>query len=157
MRIEPGQHAVDRRFDQLGVVGLLHVVGAHPLEHVAEQVELPIGVGAAASGLGAGPHQHQPRLGREQGERGASRRAKENQGSLAHYPRTFSLSVVAHHGLGSTGVPSLRNSTYSTGWLEPVATAAADCGPPPITATGSPVSTNWPGSTEIRSIPARRI
>src|SRR5206468_12549173 len=28
MRIEPGQHAVDRRFDELGVVGLLDVVGA---------------------------------------------------------------------------------------------------------------------------------
>ncbi len=44
MRIEPGQHAVDRRFDELGVVGLLDVIGAHALEHVAEQVELPVGV-----------------------------------------------------------------------------------------------------------------
>src|SRR6516225_7390148 len=45
MRIEPGQHAVDRRFDQLAVVGLLHIVGPQPLEHVAEQAELAIGVG----------------------------------------------------------------------------------------------------------------
>ena len=45
MRIEPGQHAVDRQLDQLAVVGLFHVVGAHALEHVAEQAELPIGVG----------------------------------------------------------------------------------------------------------------
>src|ERR1700751_2376600 len=35
MRIEPGQHAVDRRFDQLAVVGLLHIVGPHPFEDVA--------------------------------------------------------------------------------------------------------------------------
>jgi hypothetical protein len=90
-------------------------------------------------------------------ESGTGHGTDEDQGSLAHYPRTFSLSVVAHHGLGSTGVPSLRNSTYRTGWLEPVATAAADCGPPPITATGSPVRTNWPGSTEIRSMPASKI
>ena len=49
MRIEPGQHAVDRRFDQLAVVRLLDIVGAHALEHVAEQVELAIGVGEAAA------------------------------------------------------------------------------------------------------------
>ena len=46
--------------------------------------------------------------------------------------------------------------TESKACFDPVAIAAADCGPPPITATGSPVSTNWPKSTEIRSIPARR-
>ena len=46
MRVEPGQHAVDRGFDQLGVVRLLDVVGADPLEHVAEEGELPIGVGS---------------------------------------------------------------------------------------------------------------
>src|SRR6476661_1243054 len=42
------------------------------------------------------------------------------------------------HGPGSTGTPSLRNSTYSTGWLAPPALATADWAPPPITATGSP-------------------
>ena len=45
MRVEARQHAVDRGLDQLGVVRLLHVVGADPLEHVAEQRELPVGVG----------------------------------------------------------------------------------------------------------------
>src|SRR5262249_22022164 len=30
-------------------------------------------------------------------------------------------------GLKSTGTPSLRNSTYSTGWLAPPALATADC------------------------------
>ena len=54
MRVEPGQHAVDRRFDELVVVGDLDIVGAHPLEHVAEQVELPIGVGGGRVGLAAG-------------------------------------------------------------------------------------------------------
>src|SRR5262249_8604717 len=44
VRIESGQHAVDRRFDQLAVVGLFHVVGPHALEHVAEQAELAIGI-----------------------------------------------------------------------------------------------------------------
>ena len=61
MRIEPGQHAVDRRFDQLGVVRLLDVVGAHPLEHVAEQAELPVGVGGRRSR--ARPVEHDAWLG----------------------------------------------------------------------------------------------
>ena len=153
MRVEPVEHPVDRLLDQLRIVGLLDVVGAHALEHVAEQIELAVGV--RGGGLRAGP-QDQPRLRGEERDRNASGCAEEHQGSrLAYHPRTFSLLVTAHQGLGSTGVPSLRNSIYRTGWLEPVAIAAADCGPPPITATGSPVSTNWPKSTEIRSIPAR--
>ncbi len=61
MRIEPGEHAVDRRFDQLGVLGLLDVVGAHPLEHVAEQAELPVGVGGSRACARA--VEHDPRLG----------------------------------------------------------------------------------------------
>src|ERR1700749_1080244 len=40
MRIEAGQHAADRRLDELRVVGLLDIVAAHALEHVAEQIEL---------------------------------------------------------------------------------------------------------------------
>ena len=40
--IERGQHAVDRRLDQLGILGLLDIVGADPLQHLAEQVELPV-------------------------------------------------------------------------------------------------------------------
>ena len=109
MRIEPGQHAVDRRFDQLGVVGLLDIVGAHPLEHVAEQAELPIGVGGRR--LRARAVEHDAGLGGDQRQGRACRRTEENEGSLAHHPRTFSPSLAAHHGPGSTGVPSLRNST----------------------------------------------
>src|ERR1700722_17838746 len=94
------------------------------------------------------------RLGHQQRCHGTGHRTEENQGSFAHHPRTFSPSFVAHHGLGSMGVPSLRNSTYRTGCLGAVMTVAEACEPSPITATGSPVSTNWPRSTEIRSIPA---
>ena len=109
MRIEPGQHAVDRRFDQLAVVGLLDVVGAHPLEHVAEQVELPVGVRGGR--LCARSDQHDVWLRRQEREPGTCDRTQENEGSFAHHPRTFSPSFVAHQGLGSMGVPSLRNST----------------------------------------------
>jgi hypothetical protein len=48
MRIERGEHAVDGRLDQLGVFDLLDILGADVLEDVAEQVELPIGVGPEA-------------------------------------------------------------------------------------------------------------
>src|SRR5438552_1423713 len=106
---------------------------------------------------------HQPRLGRQQCESRARSRTEKNQKCLAHHTRTFSPLLVAHHGLGSIGVPSFRNSTYSTGLSELDAgfavTWIAACEPlpgaPPImTATGSPVSTNWPTFTDIRSIPA---
>src|SRR2546429_2363728 len=153
MRIEPGQHAVDRRLDQLAVVGLLHVVRPHPFEHVAEQAQLPVGIGGGR--LCACPIEHDARLGCDQRHGYAGRRTEEKQGSFAHHhPRTFWPSFTAHHGPGSTGTPSLRNSTYSTGWLTPPALATADSAPSPITATGSPVTTNCPKSTDIRSIPA---
>src|SRR5207244_7446831 len=42
------------------------------------------------------------------------------------------------------------------GWFAPPALATADWAPPPITATGSPVTTNCPKSTDIRSIPASK-
>ena len=109
MRIEAGQHAADRGFDQLAVVGLLDIVAAHPLEHVAEQIELAIGV--RGRGTRARSHQHRARLGHEQRQCRAGGGAEENYRSLAHHPRTFSPSFAAHHGPGSIGVPSLRNST----------------------------------------------
>jgi hypothetical protein len=40
MRIERGQHAVDRRLDQFGLVDLFHVVRPDPFENVAEQIQL---------------------------------------------------------------------------------------------------------------------
>ena len=59
MRVERRDHAVDGALDQLGVVGLLDIVGPDPLEHVAEQIELRIGVGVGG------------RLGRRDPELGA--------------------------------------------------------------------------------------
>ena len=50
-----------------------------------------------------------------------------------------------------------RVSRPCTGWFAPPALATADWAPPPITATGSPVTTNCPKSTDIRSIPANMI
>src|SRR5690242_3766433 len=154
MGIEPREHAIDRRFDQLAVVRLLHVIGPHPLEDVPEEAELAIRIGGG--GLRAGAVEHDSRLRGDQGHRHACRGAEENKRSFAHHPRTFWASVVAHHGPGSTGTPSFRNSTYSTGWAEPPARANGERPPPLITATGSPVTTNCPRSTEIFSIPASK-
>ena len=53
MRIEPGQHAVQRLLDQLLVGHRLHVFGAHPLEHVAEQRQPAIRVGAVRRAVGS--------------------------------------------------------------------------------------------------------
>ena len=110
MRIEPGQHAVDRRFDQLAVVGFFHIVRPNPFEHIAEQAQLPVGIGGGR--LCACPIEHDAGLGCDQRYGHACRRTEENQGSFAHHhPRTYWPSFTAHHGPGSTGIPSLRNST----------------------------------------------
>ncbi len=103
-------HVARMRLDQLAVVRLLDIVRAHALEDVAEQIELAIGVDGGR-GARARPDGNHRRLGDKDGQRGPRRRTENNQGSLAHHPRTFSLSVIAHHGFGSTGDPSLRNST----------------------------------------------
>ena len=108
MRIEPVEHAVDCLLDELGVIRLLDVVGAHPLEHVAEQIELPVSVGGRRLGACA-KEREAARLGGCERDGHTGRRANENEGSLAYHPRTFSLSE-AHHGLGSTGDPSFLNS-----------------------------------------------
>ena len=52
MRVERRQHAVDRRIDQLALVRLLDVIVANLLEHVAEQIELAIGLGGGGVGFG---------------------------------------------------------------------------------------------------------
>jgi hypothetical protein len=46
MRIERRQHAVDGVLDQLLVFRLLDIIGAHALEHVAEDRQLLVGVAA---------------------------------------------------------------------------------------------------------------
>src|SRR3981189_2418782 len=98
--------------------------------------QAPLAVGIRPPRLRARPARRHGRLGRKQGHGGACRRAHENQESLAHHPRTFSLSGVAHHGFGSTGDPSLRNSIYSIGGpgtTPPHQKKEATFGPPPPT------------------------
>ena len=63
-------------FDQLAVVGLLDIVAADPLEHVAEQIELAVGV--RGRGARARSHQHGARLGHEQRQCRAGGGAQEN-------------------------------------------------------------------------------
>jgi hypothetical protein len=109
MRVEARQHAVDGAFDELGVLRLLDVVGAHPLEHVAEQVELTVGVGRARR-LCRGAEEG-ARVGGDSGRGGAYDGPEENQSNLAHHPPTFSPGVPAHQGEGSIEPRSLRNST----------------------------------------------
>jgi hypothetical protein len=77
MRIEPGQHAVDRGFDQLGIIRLFDVVGADALEHVAEQIELPVGVGNGR--LGARANGQRRRLNGQQRDNRSRRRAEKNK------------------------------------------------------------------------------
>src|SRR5262249_58555981 len=150
----PPPLSMERSFGQLAVVGVLDIVGAHAFEYGAEQVELPVRI--CRRGLSRCANKDQARLNREQRQCCSRRRAEKNERRLAHHPRTFSPSPATHHGPGSTGTPSFLNSTYSTGWLEPVARIAAIWEPFPMSATGSPVSTNCPRSTDIRSIPASK-
>ena len=51
MWIEPGEHSVDCGFDQFAVVRLFDVIGPDALEHVAEQIELPVSVRCRGFGL----------------------------------------------------------------------------------------------------------
>ena len=48
-------------FDELAVIRLVDVIGAHALEHVAEQVELSVGI--RRRGFGAGADEHHVWLG----------------------------------------------------------------------------------------------
>ncbi|MGY4448808.1 hypothetical protein ACVWZR_003468 [Bradyrhizobium sp. i1.3.1] len=76
MRIEAGEHAADGGFDQLRVIGLLDIVRAHALEHIAEQIELAISV--CSCGSRAGAHEDRARLGHEQRQRSTGGRAEED-------------------------------------------------------------------------------
>ena len=96
-------------FDQLAVVGFFHIVRPHPFEHIAEQAQLPVGIGGGR--LCARPIEHDAGLGCDQRYGYACRRTEENQGSFAHHhPRTSWPSFRPTMGLVD-GIPSLRNST----------------------------------------------
>src|SRR5262249_4903955 len=127
-------------FDQLAVIGLFHVVGAHPFKHVAEQAELPISIGGRR--LCARSIEHDAGLGCDQRQGHACRRTEEYQGRFArHHPPTFWASFAAHHGPGSKGTRPAEYGLVCTTRL-----ARAHWAPPPITATGSTVTTNCPKS-----------
>jgi len=74
VRIEPGQHPVDRRFDQLAVVRPVDVIGAYALKDVAEQFKLPVSI--LHRRIGARGDKDHVRLESEQYHRSASRRAE---------------------------------------------------------------------------------
>ena len=42
MRVERRQHAVDRGFDQLGIIWLLDVVGTRALQYFPEELQLGV-------------------------------------------------------------------------------------------------------------------
>jgi hypothetical protein len=67
MRVERHEHAVDRGFDQLGVLRFLDIVGAHALQHLAEQIELPVNLRVGRRGRLAAREPHHRRTGSEHG------------------------------------------------------------------------------------------
>ena len=97
MRVERGQHAVDRGLDQLLVGHIRDVVRAHPFEHVAEQVEQAVGIGRVRLCLS---------LDRSGQEKNGRNRCEFRR---SHYPPTLSLFSVSQ-GNGSIGRPPRRNS-----------------------------------------------
>ena len=142
MRVERGQHAVDRGFDQLLVGDLLDIVGAHALEHLAEQVELPIGVGrvgcrrrrrsvsAASAGAARASQTIAPRHRRHR-DRDASSTYLFIAGRQP-WQRVDRLAVVAQLEIKARLRP--RRSG--------------------MTPTGSPATSHWPTAPSIRSSPA---
>src|SRR5258705_12978428 len=84
MGIERRHHAVDRTLDELGIIGLFDIVGPDSLEHVAEQGQLRIGVGAGG-GLGSRDPGLAPWSVHEKGEARTGYRAEEKDGILAHW------------------------------------------------------------------------
>ena len=81
MGVERGEHAVDRGLDQLRLVRLLDIVVADLVEHVAEQVELPIGVGRRRIG---GRTDEEQRLRRRGGGRCSQNDAKSQVTSFTN-------------------------------------------------------------------------
>ena len=74
VRIERGQHAVDRVLDQLLVFGFLDIIGAHALEDVTEDRKLLVGVCA-----GRIRGHHEAVAGQDQHRGGAHQASGEQQ------------------------------------------------------------------------------
>jgi len=88
LRYLADHHPGVRTLDELAIIGLFDVVGPDSLEHVAEQVQLRIGVGAGG-GLGSRDPGLAPWSVHEKGEARTGYRAEEKDGILAHCSRTF--------------------------------------------------------------------
>jgi hypothetical protein len=106
MRVERGEHAVDRGLDQLFGVDRLDILGADAFEDVAEQVELFIDRLSLAAPLAAisGPatcvSSAPPRRGATRG----------GQGKFLHPASVSCRGSAANHSVGSTGAaPSLSS------------------------------------------------
>ena len=97
-----------KRENEFAVVGRVHVVRPEPLEHVAEQAELAIGVGVGR--LCACPIEHDAGRGSDQRHGYAGRRTEEKQGSFAHHQQTFWPSFPAPPWARIDGYPSFRSS-----------------------------------------------
>ncbi len=73
--------------NQFVVVRFFDVIGAHSLEYVAKQIELPVGI--RGGGFCARSDEHVVGLRRQECEPGTCDRTQENKESFAHHPRTF--------------------------------------------------------------------
>ena len=92
MRIERGQHAVERGFDQLVVGDRVDVIGAHALEHIGKQGQLLKGIigvfiGCRCSrcrrgGVGRLGHQGAPRQAAQQ-----RKKRPADEAVFSFYPR----------------------------------------------------------------------
>ncbi len=131
MRIEAGDHAVDRGVDELAVIHRADIFGTHRLEGVAEEIELAIGVHV----VGAARR-------RQDAERRdeADRRAEADECIPVHDLFAF-LKSRPSWGRGLTARPFCRSSKYSSPFW-PICgafpTGVVPCG---MTPTGSPAST----------------
>ena len=79
--------------------GFLDIVGTYPLEHLAEQIELPVGVGGR--GLCARSNEHGEWLRRQQCQPGTRDRTQQNEGNFAHHGAVtfaFCVTVVLDDG-----------------------------------------------------------
>ena len=65
--VERGQHAVDGTLDQSRILGLFDIIRAHALQHVAEQIQLPVDIGIRRGGGIAASHIEHRRAGSHRG------------------------------------------------------------------------------------------
>jgi len=80
MGIEVGHHALDGGVDQFAVLDRAHVIGAHALKRVAEQIQLTVGRSIIGA-LGFGQRDHR--------RSEAAHQPQTDQCKLLHVPFAF--------------------------------------------------------------------